>query len=124
MNPVLPEVLQVTRKSELELCLKLRLLPELWHFQGHFPEFAILPAVAQLDWALHFARALLGVSVTFRGMDRLKFRQVLRPHDEPELVLELRPQRGELEFRYSSERGRHSSGQLQIGEPTLREAST
>ena len=114
MNAGLPEVLEVRREAPHKLKLHLRLAPELEQFQGHFPEVAILPAVAQIDWALTFAAQHFGVEVNFRGMDRLKFRQVLLPREEPVLALELSSERNVLEFSYTTARGRHSSGQLLI----------
>jgi 3-hydroxymyristoyl/3-hydroxydecanoyl-(acyl carrier protein) dehydratase len=114
MMLILPEVLGVPSQTPRGVRLCLRLPAELWYFQGHFPGAGILPAVVQLDWAMHYAKELLGVSGTFTGMDRLKFRRVLRPGDEPELQLEHRPDKQRLEFSYSTLRGRHSSGQLWI----------
>lgn len=114
MSATLPELLELERDGELKARLKLRLPKDLLYFEGHFPEVAILPAVAQIDWALHYAVELFGVEIAFRGMDRLKFRQVLLPEDEPELRLELGSNRSELEFSYTTARGRHSSGHLLI----------
>jgi 3-hydroxymyristoyl/3-hydroxydecanoyl-(acyl carrier protein) dehydratase len=114
MRPILPELLGVPCHTPRELRLRLRLPAELLYFQGHFPGAAILPAVAQIDWAMHYARTLLDLAGTFTGMDRLKFSRVLVPGDEPELRLELQPEKQRLEFSYSTARGRHSSGQLWI----------
>jgi hypothetical protein len=36
--------------------LRMTLDPALRPFQGHFPQAAILPGVAQLDWAVRFGR--------------------------------------------------------------------
>jgi 3-hydroxymyristoyl/3-hydroxydecanoyl-(acyl carrier protein) dehydratase len=114
MTLILPEVLGMPCHTPREVRLQLRLASDLLYFQGHFPGAAILPAVVQIDWAMHYAADLLGVVGTFTGMDRLKFSRVLRPGDDPELHLELRPEKQRLEFSYSTERGRHSAGQLWI----------
>jgi len=111
-EPTLPELLGIERKGPLQAELRLRLPEALLYFRGHFPGGAILPAVVQIDWAIHYAVELFGLDGTFRGMDRLKFRRVLEPLEEPRLVLEHDPTDGVLEFSYSTAAGRHSSGQL------------
>jgi 3-hydroxymyristoyl/3-hydroxydecanoyl-(acyl carrier protein) dehydratase len=114
MTQTLPEVLAVRRDTTHLARVQLRLPSELLYFHGHFHGAAILPAVVQIDWAMHYAAELLDLSGTFAGMDRLKFSRVLMPRDEPELRLELRPEKQRLEFSYHTAHGRHSSGQLWI----------
>jgi 3-hydroxymyristoyl/3-hydroxydecanoyl-(acyl carrier protein) dehydratase len=114
MKTTLPELLGVQHHTPREVRVRLRLPAELSYFQGHFPAAAILPAVVQIDWAMRYSRELLGLAGNFRGMDRLKFSRVLMPRDEPELRLELQPEKQRVEFSYSTSRGRHSSGQLWI----------
>lgn len=113
-EPTLPELLGVERKAERQAELRLRLPEALLYFRGHFPGGAILPAVVQIDWAVHYAVELFGLDGTFRGMDRLKFRRVLEPLDEPRLELEYDASTGVLEFSYTTTAGRHSSGQLWV----------
>ena len=108
----LPELLQVERDASRKARLRLRLPPDLYYFRGHFPSAPILPAVVQIDWAVHYAMELFGLDGTFRGMDRLKFRRILEPLDEPELALEHDPEAGVLAFSYTTKTGPHSSGQL------------
>ena len=111
-GPMLPELLGVERTAELQARLRLRLPPDLHYFRGHFPEAAVLPAVVQIDWAIHYAMELFGLDGSFRGMDRLKFRRILQPLDEPVLELGHNPQKNVLEFSYTTLSGQHSSGQL------------
>jgi 3-hydroxymyristoyl/3-hydroxydecanoyl-(acyl carrier protein) dehydratase len=113
-SSTLPEVLGLARETSDKLRLQLRVPVDLLYLRGHFPEAAILPSVTQIDWAIHFAVQLMDVRGSFRGMDRLKFRRVLLPLDEPELTLELDREKGILEFAYSTAWGRHSQGQLWI----------
>jgi 3-hydroxymyristoyl/3-hydroxydecanoyl-(acyl carrier protein) dehydratase len=110
----LPELLGVQRDTPQTVRVSLRLPPELLYFQGHFPGAAILPAVVQIDWVMHYATELLALTGSFTGMDRLKFSRVLLPRDEPELRLAHQPEKQRLEFSYVTARGRHSSGQLWI----------
>ncbi len=114
MKVTLPELLGVQRDTPYQLRVNLRLPAGLLYFEGHFPGAAILPAVVQIDWVMHYAVELLALSGSFAGMDRLKFSRVLLPGDEPELRLELQPEQQRLEFSYVTARGRHSSGRLWI----------
>lgn len=111
-EPTLPELLGIERKGPRQAGLRFRLPEDLLYFRGHFPGGAILPAVVQIDWAIHYAVELFELDGTFRGMDRLKFRRVLEPLDEPQLELEHDPKGGVLQFSYTTAAGRHSSGQL------------
>ena len=114
MRVTLPELMGVQRDTPRRVRLQLRLPCDLLYFEGHFPGAAILPAVVQIDWVMHYARAHLALVGAFAGMDRLKFNRVLLPRDEPELRLELQPEKRRLEFSYVTALGRHSSGQLWI----------
>jgi 3-hydroxymyristoyl/3-hydroxydecanoyl-(acyl carrier protein) dehydratase len=110
--PTLPELLDVSQPAPGHVLLRLRLPPDLHYFCGHFPEAPILPAVVQIDWAIHYAVQHFGLNGAFRGMDRLKFRRVLQPLDEPQLELKHDAEAGVLDFSYSTGHGQHSSGQL------------
>lgn len=101
-----------TRQAELEL----ELSPALAAFDGHFPQAAILPGVAQLDWAIRFGREAFVLPPRFLRMETLKFQQVLRPGTRVNLSLEWLPEKGVLQFRYQSEAGAHASGRVLFGE--------
>ena len=81
-------------------------------FDGHFPQFPILPGVAQLDWAVRFGREAFAINTAFLRMDALKFQQVARPGLPLQLHLEWRPEKATLQFRYVSELGTHASGRV------------
>jgi len=81
-------------------------------FDGHFPQAAILPGVAQLDWAVQLAREVFAVPRHFLRMEALKFQRVARPGDVVRLDLEWHPERVTLVFRYTSVHGPHASGRV------------
>ncbi|MDP6478347.1 MAG: 3-hydroxyacyl-ACP dehydratase FabZ [Nitrospinaceae bacterium] len=76
-------------------------------FQGHFPEFPIMPGVLIIE-ALAQVACILALkvmkkeghgSVFFTGIDKAKFRQPVRPGDQLRLELTKIKQRGML-FRF------------------------
>ncbi|MDR3410173.1 MAG: AMP-binding protein [Formivibrio sp.] len=113
----LPLVIQ-QHATATGIALQLELKPELACFDGHFPNLPILPGVAQLEWAVHFGCTLLGAPTEFQGMDAIKFQQIIRPGSQIELVLDYLPAKQQLQFRYQSASGQHSSGRIRLGEPS------
>lgn len=81
-------------------------------FDGHFPQAAILPGVAQIDWAVQLARDAFVLPARFVRVEVLKFQQVARPGDVIRLELEWQAERGTLTFRYVSGHGQHASGRV------------
>lgn len=104
------------RREARQAELQLELSPALAAFDGHFPQAAILPGVAQLDWAIRFGREAFALPPRFLRMEALKFQQVLRPGARVDLSLEWLPEKGALQFRYRSEAGAHASGRVLFGE--------
>ncbi len=104
------------RREGWQAELELELSPALAAFDGHFPQAAILPGVAQLDWAIRFGREAFALPPRFLRMEALKFQQVLRPGARVNLSLEWWPEKGALQFRYRSEAGAHASGRVLFGE--------
>lgn len=96
--------------------LELELEPALVVFDGHFPNVAILPGVAQLDWAVRFGRDAFALPPRFLRMELLKFQRVARPGMRIRLHLEWLVQKHALAFRYESEHGPHASGRVVFGE--------
>lgn len=97
--------------AELELDLDASLAV----FDGHFPQAAILPGVAQLDWAIRFGREAFALPPRFLRMEALKFQRVARPGDRLKLSLEWQASKHTLSFRYVSVHGPHASGRVVFG---------
>lgn len=110
-QPLLP-VPQWDQRGEASATLRMTLDPALRAFQGHFPQAAILPGVAQLDWAVRFGRQAFALPSGFMRMDVVKFQKVARPGDELSLHLDWDAPRGVLTFRYTSLHGVHASGKV------------
>lgn len=111
--PSRPEVLARRDEGE-EIVFDLRVPPELDFFAGHFPGRPILPGVVQIHWAIAFARELGWVQGDFEALEQLKFNALIRPA----ACLELRLRRSAqgLQFSYSEEETRCSSGRVRFGD--------
>jgi 3-hydroxymyristoyl/3-hydroxydecanoyl-(acyl carrier protein) dehydratase len=106
-----PIVVGMTRSRdgiELNLAIPARLL----YFRGHFPGFAILPGVVQLDWAIQFGRKHFPFAMDSPRMIKMKFRKPIRPGDRIALSLTYLPARNSLQFGYTDTEGACSSGQI------------
>ncbi len=90
--------------------LKLAIAPDLAVFEGHFDDHPIIPGIAEVDWALKFARTRLPVTGGFCGMTKLKFMRVIQPEAMLTLTLDWQP--GRLRFDYRDARGAYSEGEL------------
>ena len=90
----------------------LALAPELLVFDGHFPGKPILPGVAQVDWAIAFARERFALPPRFIRMDTLKFSLPAVPGMHLDLELHWNAAAHTLQFEYRSTAGRHSSGRI------------
>jgi 3-hydroxymyristoyl/3-hydroxydecanoyl-(acyl carrier protein) dehydratase len=90
--------------------LDITLAPELLVFDGHFPQTPILPGVAQVDWAMGYAREVFALPSRLLRLDGLKFQQIARPGQTLRLRLEWSSERATLRFGYTSPMGVHASG--------------
>lgn len=94
--------------------LDIEMDPELMWFEGHFPDVPILPGVAQIDWALHFACKAFSLPDTPITMEALKFQQVIQPAARVELDLQWNSETDTLRFHYRSGDNTHASGRLRF----------
>ncbi len=92
--------------------LTLRIPTNLTYFIGHFEQIPIVPGVVQIQWAVHFAKAYLGLHKVFSHMEAVKFKELLLAGQPLQLSLRYHPLAGKLEFRYHSETAEYSSGRI------------
>ena len=104
-------ILVALRMSEWAVELDLALPASLHWFQGHFPDFALLPGVVQIHWVTVFAQRHLGISASAESA-QVKFRRPIRPEESLTLRLTLERQRNRLSFTYRRGSETCSSGTL------------
>lgn len=109
--PTAAEVLQIQR-SDAQCDLQIRIPPELLYFQGHFPDFPILPGVAQLHWAVGWAQSEFGYDGAPAALQAIKFHQVIQPGAEICVRLQHNPARSSVSYEFRSDKGLHASGRL------------
>ncbi|USX28505.1 AMP-binding protein [Oxalobacteraceae bacterium OTU3CINTB1] len=110
-RPRLPQVRELERTSDRVL-LEVTAPSNLYYFDGHFDVAPILPGVVQVDWAIHFGRQYFTLPAIFKGINALKFQQVIQPAQPVRLELLYDAVKGNLQFRYASDAGQHSSGRV------------
>ncbi len=109
-----PDLLEV--KVADGFCERKVKIPEnLGWFEGHFPNFPVVPAVVQVQWVMDAARELLGKAVVLERIEALKFKEPLRPGQVLRLRVELSASRDVLEFRLWEEGHLFSSGRCLLG---------
>ena len=110
-RPTLP-LARWVRRDASSAVVQIDVSADLAVFDGHFPGQPILPGVAQVDWAIGFARQCFALPARFQRLDALKFQQPVRPGTSVELSLQWQADAGVLGFRYSSVLGAHASGRI------------
>ena len=88
-------------------------IPEaLLYFRGHFPGFAILPGVVQLNWAIQYGTQYFALGAVFPSTIRIKFRKPIRPNHRVTLSLKYVRSLNRIQFDYTDGDGACSSGQI------------
>ncbi len=101
--------------SDVSARLELKVDADLLDFTGHFPSFALLPGVTQIDWVMYYAKQAFGLPYVFAGMEVLKFQEPILPGSTVWLDLIWDPERCKLQFKYHYQDKVFSSGKIKLG---------
>lgn len=93
--------------------------PDLFQLQGHFPGKPVLPGVAQIDWAVRFARRYLGMEGDIIRLGQLKFSALILGGSEVRLRLDWRRETHRLHFSYHMGEETCSSGFFELAAQEL-----
>ena len=97
---------EIVRQSESEIVCRKRFGTDEYFFQGHFPEFPLVPGVVLCEAAMQAGAILLsekaaakagGVPVATR-LNNVRFKQMVRPGDTVEIEVHLDEELGEAFF--------------------------
>lgn len=105
-------MLEVKEQTDTSIILNLTIPENLYYFQGHFPQAAILPGVVQLDWVMYYLEQFFNVKTNrLTSVDALKFQHIIRPEYQVLLTLKCMNE-NKYSFSYQSPHGQHSSGKV------------
>lgn len=57
------------------------------YLEGHFPDYPLVPAIAQVGWLVSIVGSVLGHPLRRYRLNRLKFTHPIRPGDEVSIVV-------------------------------------
>jgi 3-hydroxymyristoyl/3-hydroxydecanoyl-(acyl carrier protein) dehydratase len=86
---------------------------------GHFPATPILPAVAQVDWAIRFARENFPLPAHFQSLRSLKFVRIVQPPVRLTLELATTADGRGVTFTYAHGGAPCSSGRIEFSDDAL-----
>ncbi|NJO37144.1 MAG: thioester dehydrase [Rhizobiales bacterium] len=106
------------RRGERWVELDLFNRPDLLQLDGHFPAMAIVPGVAQLDWAVKMAARFLDLPLPAATNFQVKFHRLTLPRTTVTLRLEHDVERRRLQFEYRKpDRQVLTSGSVRLEAP-------
>jgi acyl-coenzyme A synthetase/AMP-(fatty) acid ligase/3-hydroxymyristoyl/3-hydroxydecanoyl-(acyl carrier protein) dehydratase len=107
-GPVLPQGVVCTEKSagvDGVAVAELFISAESGYFDGHFPEFKLLPAVAQVEIVLRTAAFFFGTPIVISQSKRIKFSNPILPDQTVRLELRYIREQGSLAFKITDPSG-------------------
>ena len=83
------EFQKIESKSENQVCFDLKISGKSDFFDGHFPDFPILPAVAQIDIVSHAANAFFEIALGAKKIRRIKFSDKILPENSVRFSIQI-----------------------------------
>lgn len=90
-------------------------------FDGHFPQYKLLPAVAQFEVITRFSRKYFGTQRYVPNIKRIKFSAPIKPNTKIHLELTYKKEKGSIAFNMADaniEGKVYSSGSFAVLEET------
>jgi len=103
---------KIIEKTDTSVTLEFSVPGSNPYFDGHFPEFKILPGVAQTELVIRYASRFLGTGIDISEIKRLKFASFIQP--DTTAVLHLEKKENNISFKIFSldKETAYSSGTL------------
>lgn len=89
---------KIVEKKENSVSLEFSIPESSDFFYGHFPEFKLLPAVAQFEVVTRFSRKYFNTQRYVPAIKRIKFSNPIRPDTNVHLDLEYRAEKSSVSF--------------------------
>ena len=89
---------KIVEKKENSVSLEFSIPESSDFFDGHFPEFKLLPAVAQFEVVTRFSRKYFNTQRYVPAIKRIKFSNPIRPDTNVHLDLEYRAEKSSVSF--------------------------
>lgn len=108
---------QIISKEEGKVVLEFVIPASSDFFDGHFPEYKLLPAVAQFEVVTRFSRKYFGTQRWVPSIKRIKFSAPIRPDTKIHLELTYKAEKQSVTFNLSDanvEEKVYSSGTFNV----------
>ena len=92
---------QIISKEEGKVVLEFVIPASSDFFDGHFPEYKLLPAVAQFEVVTRFSRKYFGTQRWVPSIKRIKFSAPIRPDTKIHLELTYKAEKQSVTFNLS-----------------------
>lgn len=89
---------KIVGKKENSVSLEFSIPESSDFFDGHFPEFKLLPAVAQFEVVTRFSKKYFNTQRYVPAIKRIKFSNPIRPDTNVHLDLEYRVEKSSVSF--------------------------
>ena len=114
-RPTCPYVLD-TQQTRDGCVLHLRVPPDLYYLDGHFPQMPIVAGVCQLKWVIDYIRSCADRPLYITAIEDLKFQRPLLPNETFIMQLKYSTDASEWRFELFNDEQRFSSGRLRVKE--------
>ena len=112
---------KVIKKTETSVVLEFSVPGSSDYFDGHFPDFPVLPAVAQVFIITRYVSHYFGISADLSKIMRTKFTSIIKPNTLLVLYLEKKEMNISFKIISTDEKTIYSTGTLLLSEVDLPE---
>lgn len=107
---------EIIEKSEGKVVLKVLIDGKSDYFDGHFEQFKLFPAVAQIDLLAHYAAKYFGLPLSTPSIKRFKFSDKILPGTTVIFSISFDGERGKVNFSVTdfSDGRTYSSGNYAV----------
>lgn len=98
----------VIEQTENSISLKVLIPASSDYFDGHFPQFKLLPAVAQIDLVAHYAHKYFKTALSTPDIKRFKFSDKLLPDSTVVFSLKFDSEKNKVSFTVADFEGEKS----------------